>query len=113
MLDRYTKLILTVIAVCLVWICVRDVRFSSDAYAQSRKEREAAEAQQRVERLTMEAMQRQLQALRDAPPTNVRIVEIGEEAFVNWPSRALVPVEIRAGAVNIGNYPPILVEVVP
>ena len=25
MIDRYTKTVLTVIAVCLAWICVRDV----------------------------------------------------------------------------------------
>lgn len=32
--DLYTKVILTVIAVCLVWICIRDVTFSNRAIAQ-------------------------------------------------------------------------------
>ena len=25
MVDRYTKLVLSVIALCLVWICIRDI----------------------------------------------------------------------------------------
>jgi len=32
-IDRYTKVVLTVIAVCLVWISVRDVRFVATAQA--------------------------------------------------------------------------------
>ena len=34
-LDLYTKLILTVIAGCLLWICIRDANFSSSAHAQN------------------------------------------------------------------------------
>ena len=33
--DVYTKFILTVIAVCLVWICVRDMNVIPKAYAAS------------------------------------------------------------------------------
>ncbi len=33
--DTYTKVVLTVIAVCLVVICVRDIRFVKDAHAAS------------------------------------------------------------------------------
>ncbi|MFQ6038073.1 MAG: hypothetical protein ACE5LV_05585 [Candidatus Aminicenantales bacterium] len=32
--DRYTKAVLTIIAVCLVWICLRDVRLFPRAFAQ-------------------------------------------------------------------------------
>ncbi len=32
--DMYTKLILTIIAGCLVWICMRDVPFITRAHAQ-------------------------------------------------------------------------------
>lgn len=31
--DVYTKFILTVIAICLVWICLRDVNLTPRAYA--------------------------------------------------------------------------------
>ncbi len=31
--DTYTKVVLTVIAVCLVVICLRDVRFVGEAHA--------------------------------------------------------------------------------
>jgi len=34
-LDLYTKLVLTVIAACLVWVCVRDVAFVRPAQAKS------------------------------------------------------------------------------
>lgn len=33
-IDGYTKAVLTVIAGCLVWLCVRDVGLDSAAYAQ-------------------------------------------------------------------------------
>jgi hypothetical protein len=33
-LDRYTKTILTIIALCLVWICIRDIRFVETLAAQ-------------------------------------------------------------------------------
>jgi branched-subunit amino acid transport protein AzlD len=26
-LDRYSKVVLTVIAICLVWVCIRDIPF--------------------------------------------------------------------------------------
>lgn len=32
-IDAYTKFILTVIAVCLIWICVRDIHLIPKAYA--------------------------------------------------------------------------------
>ena len=35
MIDLYTKAVLTVIAVCLVVICVRDIRFVGEAQAQN------------------------------------------------------------------------------
>ena len=35
MVDRYTKLVLTVIAICLVWICARDVPIVREAQAQT------------------------------------------------------------------------------
>jgi hypothetical protein len=34
MVDRYTRFILTVIAACLVWICVRDVALVRPGQAQ-------------------------------------------------------------------------------
>ncbi len=33
--DAYTKFILTVIAICLVWICARDIHMIPKAYAAS------------------------------------------------------------------------------
>lgn len=35
MVDRYTKAVLTVIAVCLLWIVIRDIPLVSTAWAQS------------------------------------------------------------------------------
>ena len=32
-LDTYTKAVLTIIALCLIWICVKDVNFASTAHA--------------------------------------------------------------------------------
>jgi len=32
-IDVYTKMVLTIIAICLVWICVRDVTISRSAQA--------------------------------------------------------------------------------
>lgn len=34
--DRYTKTVLTVIALCLVWICLRDLELAPVAVAQVR-----------------------------------------------------------------------------
>ena len=34
--DRYMRAVLTVIAVCLVWICLRDVVIVEPAHAQGR-----------------------------------------------------------------------------
>ncbi len=28
--DKYLKIILTIIAICLVWICVRDIQFTTN-----------------------------------------------------------------------------------
>ena len=36
--DTYTRFILTIIAVCLVWICIRDVNMIPKAYASSADE---------------------------------------------------------------------------
>jgi hypothetical protein len=36
--DRYTKIVLTVIAASLVWICARDIDFIESALAQSSRE---------------------------------------------------------------------------
>lgn len=33
--DAYVKLILTIIAVCLTWICVRDINVTPSAHAQA------------------------------------------------------------------------------
>jgi hypothetical protein len=33
--DRYTKVVLTVIAVCLVWLCARDATVVRAAYAEN------------------------------------------------------------------------------
>lgn len=35
LIDSYTKFILTVIAICLVWICLKDVRLFPMVYASS------------------------------------------------------------------------------
>ena len=32
--DRYMKIVLSVVAICLVWICVRDVTLVKPAYAE-------------------------------------------------------------------------------
>ena len=32
--DLYTKVVLTIIALCLIWVCVREVSVSRTAYAQ-------------------------------------------------------------------------------
>ena len=37
--DRFTKATLAIIAVCLLWICVRDVRFLPVAEAQPKREK--------------------------------------------------------------------------
>lgn len=34
-IDTYTKIILTIIAVCLLWICVRDNELATSVHAQS------------------------------------------------------------------------------
>ena len=51
MSDRYTKMILTVIAVCLVWICVRDVSFLTPTQAQTEKAIAIVRAAREAERL--------------------------------------------------------------
>lgn len=42
MTDRYTKTVLTVIALCLVWLSVKDTRLESAVSAQSQSEMQAA-----------------------------------------------------------------------
>jgi hypothetical protein len=44
MTDRYTKTVLTVIAACLLWICLRDVA-PVPAYAQTDRGREVVKVQ--------------------------------------------------------------------
>ena len=34
MTDRYTRVVLTIVALCLVWICMRDVELVKPAQAQ-------------------------------------------------------------------------------
>lgn len=34
-IDLYTKVVLTIIALCLIWVCVKDISFSRTASAQS------------------------------------------------------------------------------
>lgn len=45
MIDRYTKVILTVIAICLVWICVRDLDVIPVAFAQTDRGRDVVKVQ--------------------------------------------------------------------
>ncbi|OFW11098.1 MAG: hypothetical protein A3G20_05190 [Acidobacteria bacterium RIFCSPLOWO2_12_FULL_59_11] len=33
-MDSYTKVMLTIITVCLVWMCIRDLAIIPEAYAQ-------------------------------------------------------------------------------
>lgn len=49
-MDRYTKIVLTVIAGCLIWICAKDLMFVEFARAQDRpdKDRKVVEAEQFV-----------------------------------------------------------------
>jgi hypothetical protein len=42
MTDRYTKTVLTVIALCLIWLSVKDTRLESTISAQSQSEMQAA-----------------------------------------------------------------------
>ena len=37
-LDLYTKTLLTIIALCLIWICVKDVQFVSSTHASASAE---------------------------------------------------------------------------
>ncbi len=43
--DRYTKVILTIIAACLVWMCVRDLAITPAAYAQTDRVGEVVKVQ--------------------------------------------------------------------
>ena len=36
--DPYTKALLTIIALCLIWICVKDANFVSSAHADTSRE---------------------------------------------------------------------------
>jgi hypothetical protein len=75
--DTYTKTILTVIAVCLVWLCIKDVELIPSAHAQ-----EAAAAPRAP--IKVEVVNAEKQAVK------VEIVEAGRD-FEDY-----VPVIIRA-----------------
>jgi len=45
MVDRYTKVVLTVIAACLIWICVRDLTVIPVAFAQADRGRDVVKVQ--------------------------------------------------------------------
>lgn len=34
--DRYLKVVLTIIAICLVWICIREISITPKLYAETR-----------------------------------------------------------------------------
>ena len=63
--DTYTKVVLTVIAVCLVLICLRDVRFVGEAHAVTDRREDLVK---------------------------VQIVSIGEAPYLSWEA---LPVKIR------------------
>ena len=64
-IDRYTKTVLTVIAACLVWLCLRDVDFVTSANAQ---EEAAPRPPIKVEVVNAAEM-----------PVKVEIVEAGDD----------------------------------
>ena len=44
-IDRFTKVLLTIIAGCLLWLCVRDATFVREAFAQTDRGREVVKVQ--------------------------------------------------------------------
>jgi hypothetical protein len=65
-LDRYSKVVLTVIAICLVWVCIRDIPFVRPAHA----------------------------ALPQSDIQNVRIVDVDMKGNLDDQRRYYVPVRV-------------------
>ena len=89
MSDRYTKVILTVIAACLVWICVRDVPLMSEAYAQSARAKAQRAAREREDE---QLRQSDKDKIEEAMP--VKIVGVDEALFRTWPKSRNLPVPL-------------------
>lgn len=104
MCDRYTKIVLTVIAACLMWLCVRDLPLASDVLAQAPRQRAAR--QQATEQSTQEIREADKKKIEEATP--VKIVAVDEILFRTWPKTKDVytplPSFIQGGHVNIEGH---------
>ena len=103
MCDRYTKVVLTVIAACLVWICVRDVPLTSEVYGQSARARAQRMAQQRK---TQGLQQSDKDKIEEATP--VKLIAVDETVFKSWPESKSVPVPfpvlVQGGHINVRGH---------
>ena len=106
--DMYTKSVLTVIAACLVWLCIKDVDLIPATYAQDEAAAAAARAPIKVEVVNI-----------DKSPVKVSIVDAGDDFNYHVPvvlkgmsmderdSEGFVPVQIRSVSNGIQNSLPL------
>lgn len=103
-MDRYTRIVLTVIAACLVWICVRDVPILSQAEAQDRREQRLRQQREQLARAEQADDDEELD---EAMP--VKIVAVDESLFKEWPRNrnsripTPLPVLVNGGQLRIEN----------
>lgn len=81
--DKYLKIILTIIAICLVWICIRDIKIgSSKVYANDSNGAGATD---------VKIVDTNLHALMAAGPLEVFTVKPLEVTVTNWPNPQPIP----------------------
>ena len=104
--DLYTKIVLTVIAACLVWLCLHNVPFTSPSYAQ---ELPAAGAKPVPVRIVEIAPSRKGPARAAWEPIPVRGMGTGGALSVQVEGSTAVPVRVdnwpKTQSVTVANWP--------
>lgn len=81
--DKYLKIILTIIAICLVWICVKDIKIgTSKVYAKDSSGTNVSEVY---------IVGADFRALMKAGPMSVTVTAPFEVTVTNWPNPQPAP----------------------
>ena len=109
-IDLYTKVILTVIALCLIYIVAKDVPFISEAKAQLTVKEQIDAQQEKFEQRRWDLLKQQTEANKII---NVNIVSIAGKEFSETDvggSSPSIPVKVKNNVMSIGDTIPVKIE---